>query len=388
MNIDEILRTSVDELARRVTPPPPDPDGVRTQARATRRRQWVAAAAGTAAAVVLGGVAITSGLPNQGSTPADKPTPSPSTSMQMKEMAIWSEATSLHFGSSGVAVPRRIFGFGLVAGGVVYSTGGPRNAELFFQPIDGGEATQIGDNAELSPAGDPTSGLAAWFEEVDRQGSLVVFDTNTAQEVARTSVRPALTPQANILFPGSSPVISVTSDAVYYRGRNEEIWVYRWPDGDAPETTGKTMDELFDVASGVTAQAGTEEGSVEFVTADRTTVATDLPSISRGGYLSPDGNSFASLDGGTRSNPGAVVFDTTTGETTELDLSGSGAEPGLPLGVGWSGNDTLMINSIPSDETSGDRMPPSQVIECTVSTGKCDVVATVKQGYFVTVPVT
>lgn len=383
MNIDEILRTSVEELARGVTPPPPDPNGVRAHARATRRRQWVAAAAGTAA-VVVGGVAIANGLVDQGSAPSvDNPTPTvnltprPSPVGQTNESAIWSEARALHFGSTQVPVPSQVFGFGLVEGGVVY-TANDRGSKVMFQPSDGSDATEIGDDAQLAPAGDPTSGLVSWVEAQGNDGSLVVFDTSTGKEVARTSVPPALRPQDNIIFPGTSPVISVSSTAVYYHGNNEEIWVYRWPEGGGPESTGRTRDELFDVAGGVTAQAGADKGDVEFVTPDGLVTATGLPP---GGYLNRDGSLFASVEGMSPSEevrPGIVVTDTRTGETTELDLFGP-AERGLPFGVGWSSNDTLMVKM--SDRTS-------QVIACTASTGECEVVASVggRQGFFLTVP--
>jgi hypothetical protein len=348
MNIDDILRTSVDEVARAVTPPAPDPRSVRARARANRRRQWAAAAVGTAA-VMVGGVAITSALPNQGSIPpADNLAPSPSTVAELKDSAIWSYGRSLHLGSSELAAPDGIFGFGLVKGGVVYSTNA-RDAKVFFQPVDGSAATQIGDNAQLAPAGDPTSGLVSWFEAQGNDGSLVVFDTATGQEVARTSVPPVLRPQANIIFPGTSPVISVSSAAVYFYRQDEEVWVYRWAAGEVPESTGKSREELFDVAAGVTAQAGSEAGSVEFVTDQGTVLATGPPP---GGYLSPDGSRFASVGGsmfGTGEGsfrPRILVSDTSTGETTELDLFGSGDERGLLFGVGWSGNDTVMVTNI------------------------------------------
>ena len=388
MNIDEILRTSVEELARGVTPPPPDRNGVRAQARATRRRQWVAAAAGTAA-VVVGGVAITNGLVDQGSapsvdnpTPVDNLTPRPSPVVRTNESAIWSEAKALHFGSRQVPVPDQVFGFGLVEGGVVYTayTASDRGgSKVMFQPSDGSDATEIGDNAQVT-AGDPTSGLVSWVEAQGKDGSLVVFDTSTGNEVARTSVPPALRPQYTI-SPGTSPVISVSPTAVYYHGRDEEIWVYRWRAGGGPESTGQTRDELFDVAGGVTAQAGADQGDVEFVTPDGLVTATGLPP---GGYLNPDGSLFASVTGMTPSEEksgirpgGIVVTDTSTGETTELDLFGPG-ERGFPVGVGWSSNDTLMVIG-----------HPSEVIACTASTGKCEVVASVgssRQGLFLTVP--
>lgn len=260
MNIDEILSASVDDLARSVTPPPPNRTGIRALARATRRRQWVAAAAGTAA-VVVGGVAITSGLSDQRSAPAvDEPEPpSPSIVVPANESAIWSEAKSVHFGSRQVPAPDGVFGFGLVEGGAVYSTDS-RDAKVFYQPADGSDPRQIGDNAQVSPGGDPASGLAAWFEANGKEGSLVVYDTKIGEEVARTSVPPALRPQDNIIFPGFSPVISVSSTAVYYKGPDETIWQYSWRDGDEPEPTGLTTDVLFDVANGVTAQAGSAEG--------------------------------------------------------------------------------------------------------------------------------
>ncbi len=381
MNIDEILSTSVDDLARRVTPPPPDPNGIRARARSTRRGHWMAAAAGTAA-VIVGGVAITSGLTDQSSVPpVDDPKPSPSTVIQMNGSAVWSEAKSLHFGSSRVAAPVGVFGFGLVEDGAVYSTD-DRDAEVWFQLKDGGDAVQIGDDAQLSPAGDPTSGLAAWFEEADKEGSLVVYDTATGEEVTRTSVPPALRPQDNIIFPGFGPVISLSSTSVYYFGPDEEIWVYRWREGGEPEFTGKTKDELFDVAGDVTAQAGSAEGSVEFVTPDGTTVAADLPS---GGYLNPDGSLFASVDMDEGRLPSIVVLDTSTGESTKLDLFDSDGEPGLLFGAGWSTDDTLMVKNMISGKSNGGQQT-GQLITCAVTTGECEVVATVKQGFFATVP--
>jgi hypothetical protein len=385
MNIDEILSTSVDELARGVHPPRSDPGRVRARARSTRRRQWAATAA-AAGVVTVAGVAITSGLLDRGSTASvANPTPSPPSVVQANESAIWSDSKSLHFGShEATAAPERIFGFGLVDGGVVYSTD-IRDAKLFFQPTDGGAATQIGDSAQAAPAGDPTSGLAAWFEADGNEGSLVVYDTKTDREVARarTAVPPALRPQDGIVLVGFSPVISVSSAAVYYHGPGDEIWVYRWRAGDAPESTGMTKHELFDVAGGVTAQAGSKKGSVEFVSAEGNALATGLPS---GGYLSPDGELFASVDGNERGLSRILVSDTSTGETTKLDLFGSGGERGFLFGVGWSSNDTLMVQNIPADESAGARQP-NQMIACTVSTGACDVVAAVDDSFFATVPV-
>ncbi len=386
MNIDEILRTSVEELARGVTPPPPDPNGVRAQARATRRRQWVAAAAGTAA-VVVGGVAITNGLVDQGSAPSvDNLTPRPSPVGRISESAIWSEAKALHFGSRQVPVPDQVFGFGLVEGGVVYTASdrgskvmfpaADRGLKVMFQPSDGSNATEIGDNAQLAPAGDPTSGLVSWVEAQGKDGSLVVFDTSTGNEVARTSVPPALRPD-NIISPGNSPVISVSSTAVYYyKERDKDIWVYRWREGGGPESTGRTRDELFDVAGGVTAQAGADHADVEFVTPDGLVAAAGL---AQGGYLNPDGSLFASVEGLSGIRPGIVVTDTSTGETAKLDPFGPG-EPAFPSGVGWSSNDTLMVKN---------GVRPSEVIACTASTGECEVVASVgssRQGLFLTVP--
>lgn len=176
-------------------------------------------------------------------------------------------------------------------------------------------------------------------------------------------------------------MISVSSTAVYYYGRDEEIWVYRWPEGGEPKSTGQTKDELVDVAGGVIAQAGTEEGTVEFVTAKGTVLATDLPP---GGYLSPDGSLFASVEGELPGNarPGVVVSDTSTGETTKLDLNSAGVKRVYPFAVGWSSNDTLMVKN-----NSGLRV--GQVIACTVSAGKCDVVASVdsdRLSFFLTVP--
>ena len=385
MNVDEILSTSVDQLARAVTPPPPDPDRVRARARASQRRQWVAAAVGTAA-VTVGGVAIASALPNQGSTPpVDNPTPSPSTVVQMKESVIWSDGQLLHFGSTEVAARDAIFGFGLVDGGVVYTVDA-RNSPVRFQAREGSRPTEIGNHAQLAPAGDPTSGLVSWIEAQGKDGSLVVFDTTTGEEVARTSVPPALRPQDNIIFPGISTVISVSSAAVYYYGQAEDVWVYRWSAGEAPESTGKTKEELLDVAAGVVAQAGSEEGSVEFVTAEGSVLATGL---APGGYLSPDGGLFASVEGGIfdasvetgDSRPRILVSDTSTGETTELDLYGSGAKRGILLGVGWSSNDTLMVKNY--------RGQAGEVLACAVSTGECDVVASAnsdRQAFFMTVP--
>ncbi len=344
----------------------------------------MAAAAGSAA-VIVGGVAITSGLTDQTSVPpVDDPKPSPSTVIQMNESAVWSEAKSLHVGSSRVAAPAGVFGFGLVEAGAVYATD-DRDAKVFYQPADGADPRQIGDNAQLSPSGDPASGLAAWFEAKGKEGSLVVYDTAIGEEVARTSVPPALRPQDNIVFPGFGPVISLSPNGVYYHGPGQEVWVYRWREGGEPQSTGKTKDELFDVAAGVTAQAGSAKGIVEFVTSGGTTVATDLPP---GGYLNSDGSLFASVDMNEGSLPGIVIVDTSTGETTNLDLFGSEGRPGLLFGVGWSNDDTLVAKNDTVSEESGDMNSIAQVIACTVATGGCEVVATVKQmqGFFATVP--
>jgi len=391
MSIDEILRTSIDEVARGITPPPPDLVGVRRRARATRRRQWVAAAAGTAA-VVVGGVAIAAGLPGQSPTPpVDNPTPSPSRVAQVQEEVVWSDGKTLHFGSDEVAAPDTIFGFALVDGGAVYTLDdvyelGDRVSQVMFQPKDGGAAQQIGDNAQLSPAGDPTSGLASWIEAQGNDGSLVVFDTQSNQELARTSVTPPVDRNDNIIFAGISPVISVSATAVYFYGPDKDVWVWRWSAGEAPESTGETG--VLDVAAGVSAQAGDEEDSIDFVSADGSTLATTESAGgytalgTLGGHLNPDGSLFASFDPEGRA--GLLVSDTSTGKTTELVLPDSEGEPGSPFGMGWSGNDTLMVTVTVSGDLERTELT-SQVVACTLSTGDCRVVAT-EDGLFVTVP--
>lgn len=85
--------------------------------------------------------------------------------------------------------------------------------------------------------------------------------------------------------------------------------------------------------------------------------------------------------------PRIVISDTGTGESKELDLSGSSVQPGLLFGVGWSTDDTLMVKNDAVSEESGDTNSITQVIACTATTGGCDVVATVKkQSFLVTVP--
>jgi len=348
----------------------------------------MATAVGTAA-VVVGGVAIAGGLPEQNPTPPiDSPTPSPSRVGQVQESAVWSDGKTLHFGAVEVTAPDAIFGFGLVDGGAVY-TMDPRNSPVVFQPSDGSDASRIGDNAQLAPVGDPTSGLVSWVEAEGDDGSLVVFDTEANEEVARTSVPPALRPQDNIILPGISPVISVSSTTVYFHGSDETVWVWNWRAGEAPESTGETSDELFDVAGDVTARAGDEESSIDFVSADGNTLATTDSAGgytalgAPGGYLNPDGNVFASLS--IEPEPRLLVFDTRTGETTELVLPGSDGEPVWPFAVGWSGNDTLMVKTILAGAVDAVDLP-AQVIACRVSTGDCRVVATVEDGFVVTVP--
>lgn len=386
MNLDEMLRASALEVARDAIPPTPDLATVRRRARRTRGLQVLAAA--TAAVVVVGtaiGVLQVRGSDSGSPQPAE-PTPT-DVELRGAAAAVWSQGRTLHIGDDVVDVEREldqtVFGITLVDDGVVFSTDS-HDGHVYYQPYDGSPPRRLGSNAQLTPVGDPASGTVAWYEAVDGQGSLVVYDIDEGREVARTSVEVALRPQDNIIFPGISPLLSVSESTVYYEER-DQVWIYRFGTGDPAEPTGKTPTELLDVAGNVTARVS-EDGTLEFgrpggvVSSD---VALGEPGGVERGQLSPSGTLFAGVRGGL-SSALVVLVDARSGEEVPSDLESAFPLKGLLWQLGWIDDDTFVAKYLDS-EAKGVSMTAT-LVTCAVSTASCVATEVEGQGFLTTVP--
>ena len=85
MNLDDIVRTSLNELARDIQPTVPDPAGVRARVNRTSRIHAIAATALAAAAavvVIIAGSALTHSS-HRADPPIDQPSPTPTEHLEI-----------------------------------------------------------------------------------------------------------------------------------------------------------------------------------------------------------------------------------------------------------------------------------------------------------------
>jgi hypothetical protein len=181
-----------------------------------------------------------------------------------------------------------------------------------------------GDHREL--VGNPSHDVVTWVEKVGGvRGDLVVVRASTGEELARTAV------------PGdagrSVVIASVDDEAVYLATpphtdrlgdmRGEDVWTWRWSEGQLPKDARHVADLVADVSGGVFAVYGTR---IEFRDGGGRLLSTTMDTGDRaffGHMMSPDGRFW-------RSGMEWFVYETATGErasrpTGEARAAWSGA---------------------------------------------------------------
>jgi hypothetical protein len=174
--------------------------------------------------------------------------------------------------------------------------------------------------------GNPAYDLVTWVETGgERRGDLVVVRASTGDVLARTPVSASAA--------RSVVIVSLDDEAVYFATPDPttgfpdmpgaDIWVWRWPTGDAPEAHGG--DRYYsDVSAGLWARYG--NGVIEF-TDEGGPAATTTPDSGAwltdfGRQLSPDGRYWYNAW-----EP--QIVDTATGERVRLPVARN-------LAYGWT----------------------------------------------------
>ena len=380
MDLDQRLRDAARDVAEYVVAPAPATEAVQRRVRRARNVRLLAAAAAVAGCV---GVAVGIGQ----LVGPEQRTPQPA-GPDVVDL-VWSDGTALHVRGDVVHVEREldvpIFGLTRVRGGVVFSTD-PHRGQVYFRPDTGGDLVRLGRHTQAAPVGDPDSGIVAWFEARQGQGSLVVYDVSAGEELGRADVDVALRPEDNIIFFGYTPVLSVSEGEVYF-AQNKEVWVYRWASDAGPESTGATPARLVDVANGVRAERS--KGKLTFVRPDGSVVtpaeAGSYEGVMRS-ELNATGSLFATARGQVFSGHPAVV-NTATGASVALDVSSAGDVPGDVWQVSWVDDATVALIYLDNrDATDTDVSFTATLVACDVVTGACSAETLPGDGFLVTIP--
>ncbi|MBA3991498.1 MAG: hypothetical protein H0X54_10760 [Propionibacteriales bacterium] len=374
MNLDELIRSSVRDVADHAPFSAPDMAAIERRSRRTRHVQAASAAAAVVALAVVGGLLGQSFLGRTHPSPAD---PHPSPGVNQTDI-VWSDGRALHFADEKVPAEGRVFGIGRVDSGLVYTTDA-QDAQVYFQDSAGSAAELIGRHAVLAPSGDPMSGIASWVEQDGSLTELVVYNTQTSREVGRVPVPRVLGPNDNILIPGFGPILAITGGEVFFSGKRNEVWVYSWETEAPAAPTGYRGARWLDTAGDVTATRSSA-GVVSFLHADGSSVATRR---FEQGLLSPDGRAFVATTLPTETSPGEVfVVDTATGRAQPL-TTGQGSAPMFP--PVFTSDETLLLKVETYDMSTPDGLP-AKVIACDASAQACETVASLKDGFLATLP--
>lgn len=368
MNLDDVLRTAVDQISRAIEPSIPDPLAIRRRARQQQHRRLLAggsAAAAVLAALAVGALQIVH--PNRDVPPAG---PSPTTSTQNSAPgkidgmgAVWYAAGVLHDDQQSFpAVGQIATNLAVVASGVLY---GDETGQVIYQRLDG-SSTVVGHNAALGPAGNSAADIAVWFERARGHNYLVVYDLQIAKVVARANLGDlnVAAPdsmvgrqQPPVLFVGDAPA----TDGVVYFKASGSVWRYDWAYGaNRPVRVGGPVSRAIDVAGDTWAVVGPRNG-MTFERSDGTVLSSYAP-LEPDGSLSPDGHYYVGYSRGR-----TVVVDTRTGSARPLHL---GARS-LVMGVTWARGNTVVMQS-PDLSSGGHRV---SVLACDAVSLICERVS-------------
>ncbi|MEJ7773661.1 MAG: hypothetical protein WKF72_02535 [Nocardioidaceae bacterium] len=353
MNIEDLVRSSVNDLARGVAPPPSDL--VALQARAGRTRRLRVAAVGAAAIALVAAVAFGTWALQD----SDGPEPA---GPQSSSFPVWKDvgADTAHVGDDTMNVAREVGAPGLTATGLVYVDGA---GTAYSQRFDG-EPVEIGEDAGAGVVGDPDGRLAAWIDESGIFPVLVVYDVDAGSERARIDLG-SVDVQAKESMVSSLPsILSVDEKEIAYLA-DDHLWLADPSSGEDPRETSLSANDVVDVDEGVRAVSAPSGKTVQFVAAGGQVVTPSSP-MESDGQLSSDGKWFWGFERGT----GAVaVADTATGEVRLLDLGGKFGFTGA-----WAYGDTLMV--LAQDLLGSANEYSGSVLSCQVSTLECDTRAT------------
>lgn len=339
MNVDDVVRGSVEQITRSIQPPVADPAGIRARAHRTSRRRTMAGV--SIAAVLL--VGVSSGVwyvtDRDGSPSPAKPSPTTRVSQTPGQVdaqgAVWYADGVLHDGRGAVRVAGTLdTNLAVVAHGVLY---GDDSGQVVYQHQDGSTAV-IGDHAPLGPSGDPSSDVVVWFENKAGKVDLVVYDVARHHELGRADLGALdIQPPDAMVGRRQPPVLWVgdgqtTESAVYFLAEGS-LWRYDWTSGHAARPLDGRLSRPLDVGGDVVALAGPGNRNITF----KSLQGKELSSarIEPDGALSHDGRYYVGY-----AAEGTAVVDTATGEARLLDV-----DPyTIVMGMTWArGNTVVMV---------------------------------------------
>ncbi len=326
MNLDDLLQSRIDEVARAVEPPSPDTASIRRRGQRVRQRRRATVAAGLTVAAVAAAAVATGGLADLGrDNSAADPGPKPSYD---DGLPVWSDGQSIYVGSTVIEPSSSIGSFSLTAEYVVYTdTTGVVYRQSSAQP-----ATELAEGAFTGAVGDPQGVSAAWIDEQSTNPELVVMDVSTGDELRRVDLGPVSVTIQESMVSEPPPIVSVDADTVYYIA-NGHLWTYDYVEDSEPKPSPLDSDAIVDADNDVLAVSG-NSGTVEFRQPDGSVVRPTI-TMEADGWLSSDGRLFLGFGAG-----GIVVADTATGEANVVDLDGRFGFSG-----GWAYGNTVMLIS-------------------------------------------
>jgi hypothetical protein len=375
VNIEEIVRTSMNELARELQPTVPNPAAVRARVVRSRRIRSIAAvglAAAVAAGAVVGVAELRAGPSSSG--------PTNSVEIGVDANAVWMIGDVLHIGDQAYPQDEQLeTGLAPVEGGAVYGAG---NGKIVYQPTDGpaqiietdGDANPPGGPVPLGPAADPDSALVAvlrWSTD-DGRYDLYLYDTERGRQVAG-----GLPIGDGWKLPGDpnpfgtdllAPLFWVGPSDGKYKvliRKDQELWGWYaegnggasgYPFGQAP------LDATIDLVANVDAA-----GRLVFTTLAGKQLSK-VDNVEPDGGLSHDGAYFAGFSTDPEQGGAIAIVDTHTGETRYLDPP-SGTAPSI---LSWSSGHTLMFRA-----TDLATQPAGLVVACNADSLTCVNVAEV-----------
>ena len=332
MSVEDLVERALADHVRDVSPLP-DVEALLTRGTRARRRRRAGVLASVLAAVVLIGVVAASPILWMGADSAPVTHDSaPATPTNVgadwgPDVPFWSAKGIPFAGSEKWPMVDSIASMTVVGGGIVYVLPDRRiiweswqhkSAVIGNAPwyaVDPFDFAQDNPSAGWArgPIGDPGRDVVAWFETVNGQrGDLVIVRPSTGEELARTTVPGPPGARAGILAMNEEYVYfsAETAEGSRELGTRsvsmgsswplDEVWSWRWNSGDAPEATGRKVQDAEDVSAGVWAAYDDQEAKLQFET-DTGRLLSNVPSHwgerATGRGLSPDGRYWFAQNG-------------------------------------------------------------------------------------------
>jgi hypothetical protein len=360
MNVDDVLRASVERITLSIEPPMPDPVGIRRRAR--QKRQQRAFVGLTAAAAVVASVGAGFwyvGDQGDGPTPA-APSPTRESSGVPGQVspagAVWYAEGVLHDDQKSFRIKAELAtNLAVVAHGVLY---GDDSGKVIYQGQDGSTAI-IGEGARLGPVGDPSSDVAVWFEKTAGVAELVVYDVAKDKELARADLGAINIETPDGMVGRKQPPVLWVGDgqsgeaAVYFRVEGS-VWRYDWTSGENPQRLKGEFSDALHVGGDVRALIDPNHRGMIFKSSDGTELSTYAP-VEPDGSLSHDGRYYVGY-----TPDGTVVIETSTGDARPLNLDAYQ----LVMGLTWARDDTVVMLA---PNVSGE----GSVLACDVTSLQC-----------------